>query len=227
MLSPLNKESISHQRCKPIYWKPELFNVGKWLHIAEEKYYENSYSASPSYEYIFYWMYEELRKVWGDATPEELLRAYNMVKNIAKFEFERVNKNPIKPHIELTNTNVAGYYLKVDGFDEQLVYPWDLKSSRKPSVGKSGNIQAIVYKFGLDALFGIDLEKFYFHFPCPDKIVEVDFKDKKMEPIFDEVKTAQKEIQKSFRTWKFEKNPRTPSMCNWCELKYYCKKLKL
>jgi len=213
---------------KPMYFKPQLFDVGAICHDSTDGYYENHYSAAPSYDYLLYWLYEEIKQRFpqiysnSDDPEKDLRTCYEFVKGVAKIELKRVKQNPYKPYHEYVNKNAGGYYIKVDIFDEILVFPLDWKSSATVSVGFNSEIQACVYKIGLEHDFNVPIKKFYFVFPVAKKIRKVEFHTSRMRERMDFVEESREQIQKSFRRWRFEKKPRTPKMCNYCEFSYCC-----
>jgi len=167
-----------------------------------------------------------MTQIEGDVAVKNLQKAYTCLQNMAVYEYKRAKKNSYKPHIELTK-DIAGYYIKVDGFDEQLGKAWDIKTGTNASKSWQNIVQACVYKNGLDALFDINLEKFEFYYPQVNKPIIVNFSGKKELEWMDKVKHAREEIQKGFQLKKFPKQPKTPNTCNYCNLRHYCKVKKL
>jgi len=219
------------QQCKPIFWKPENFFVGATVHESAEGYFLNWYSSKASQKYILYYLYEELKSRWKyNEKAIDFAKAYNNLKGIAEFESQRVLQNPYKPHIELTrDVKKAGVYIKVDVFDEQLVKLKDWKTSSSVKVNRGEKIQACVYKLGVDEEFNIDLDEVGFIFPHTEPYTEikVKFNDPEIIKLMEEVKDAVRQVQKCFITKKFEKKPRTAGYCNYCNLKSYCRGLRV
>lgn len=213
-------------KCKPINFNPDIFAVGKAYHDSVELYFKEHYLDVPVTNDILYYTYEEFKQLWRTELPIDYFqKAYKCLQNFAKWESERAKKLDI-PLIEL-KLDEDGYFGYVDLFQEETGYGMDWKTSTKPSLSKGYKIQGIVYKSMLDSKFKIDMQTFDMNFIFTDVVKTLDFSDKKVEPLFDEVKEIRDKIQQCFKKWTFPKNPRTPNMCKWCKLRYYCKRLKL
>ncbi len=214
-------------KCKPIMFDPKVFNVGSAVHNAHEDYHLNNYSMQPSYDYVYYYMYQHLAGNWPkDETVENFIKANQCIQNLAKYEVDRTRTTPFKPLVEL-KLDTAGYFGYIDEYVAEILYGMDIKTPKSPSISKGAKVQSIVYKEMIEESFNVELESFWFYFPYPDIIRELKYSDKKIEPLFDEVHNARDNIKKAFKKFQFEKKPRTPKMCNSCDLRYYCIDLKM
>lgn len=219
------------QKCQPAVWNPEVFFVGSKVHDSVENYFRNKYKPHPSFQYAHYYLYEELKKVWKyNQKPEDLLHAFNSITGIAQHEVWRASVSEKKPKIELKNENIARVYIKVDLFDEDMAYLADWKTSKSLRISKKEIIQACTYKIGIDKLYNIDLPEAHFIFPYTQPQYTdftVDFKQPDVQKIYAEVEETITKIQNAFSTKNFPKAPRTPGMCGYCDLKAYCRGLRV
>lgn len=215
------------EKLKPMLFDIHVFDVGTKVHDAIDKYYRTSFGEEKTYEEILYEVYHILRDDWDRfLAPELLKKAYGCIENFASFESKRLKHDSIKPLTEL-KIPARGYYGIVDFYNPATQKPIDWKTSKYPSLSRSYKIQAQVYKILLDTKFNLDLDKFYFSFLKSGVFRKVDLKSKKMDEFHDFVIEGKDEIIRAKKLGVFEKKPRTPKMCKWCDYRYYCKDLKI
>jgi len=210
-----------------IMWDITVFDVGTKVHDTVDMYYRKCYGEKKTYDEILFETYQILRSMWDIYLPaSHLKKAYECLENFAKFEENRLKYDMIKPLTEL-KVPAKGYYGIIDFYNPATQKAIDWKTGKHPSITRGYRIQAQVYKILVDTKFKTDIEKFYFSFLHSGIMRKVDLKDKKMEPIEDFVREGKEKILKARKTGQFEKKPRTDKMCNWCDYKYYCKRLQL
>jgi len=214
-------------------WDHEVFNVGRTVHDAIDLYYKTQYSTEETEETIYSKSYAILRNIWAKLIEEEkpkdsaiqLKKASICLRNFAEFEASNINQAiPTKPltEIKIYSKDLMGI---IDYFEPSRPKILDFKTSAYPSVGYKEKIQAVMYKHLVKESYDIDLDFFTFYYLYPNKKRYVKF-DAKSDDIFQDILSYKDNILQSWKTGNFPKKPRTKSMCNSCQYRFYCKGLK-
>ena len=205
-----------------IWFDPNIMEVGKRVHKAIEYYYKHAYKPDTSEEDILAKSYFFLRREWDNSLPAELLnKSYSCLSNFAKYEADNINRgirNPPTVELKLVVDGMIGY---LDSFNQKVGKACDFKTNTKPSVGYSYKLQATMYKYLLEKTLGMTITSFDFVFLFTGEVKQVRF-SKATDKILDDIFYYKDCINASWKNDKFEKQPRTKSMCNWCQYKYYC-----
>lgn len=219
-------------RLEPIHFNPEIFDVGSAVHDTIEEFYKHYYTFNMSHNDILYYTYEEIFKpIWSEHNykdPQEmkddLAKCYTCLNNFATFESNR--RDPTQPSVEI-EVPTDKLYGFIDFYNPITHRAYDWKTSKNPRLSKTHYIQSIIYKHLIKAKYDINLDKFYFLFLYPNVTQKVTFDKPKVIKIEKQTFDTVDEILNAYETNDFEKKPRTPRMCKWCQFKYYCKTLKL
>jgi len=208
-------------KCEPMNFKPELFEVGSRVHDAINRYYEEFYKPSITLPKLQALLYNILRKDWDYTLPPEFLKkAKQCLDNFSTFEIvEMVRRDYEKPFSEVAvyDKNLFGI---IDYYHPRTSRVIDFKTSVSTSITNDYKVQASLYLHLVNSMSNRKVEKFYFYFLPANKLVEVPLD----ENLVEEVKIFAQKIQLSLKTHDF---PKVETRCKSCPYRYYCKILKL
>lgn len=208
-------------KCEPMNFKPELFEVGSRVHDTINIYYQDFYKTSITLPKLQVLLYNILRKDWDYTLPVELLKkAKQCLDNFAVFEItEMLRRNYEKPFSELAiyDKDLVGI---IDYFHPDTRRVIDFKTSSSTTITRDYKVQASLYLYLVNSISVEKVEKFYFYFLPVNKLVEVPIDMSLVE----EVKKFAQKIQLSLESGNF---PKVETKCRSCPYRYYCKILKL
>lgn len=209
----------------PIMYDPTVMEVGKRVHNVIDKYYKNHYDKSNNEQDILGCVYNLLRNEWDVKLPVEyLVKAHKCICNFAKFELNN-NHNPLatKPITEakIYADDVMGIIDYIDLQNEQFI---DWKTNNKAILNYEYKMQAVMYKKLIKSKFDINIKKFRFVFLYPAEFKEVNLNNNNLQQIEQDLIMYKEKIKQAWQTLFFPKEPRTQSVCNYCNYRYYCRK---
>lgn len=209
---------------KPIFYAPEILDIGRYVHDAIDRYYVNHFLMEGTAKDILEKSYSHLREIW-DITlpPEDLKKAYTCLQNHALWEAKNIESGiETKPLSEL-KINGEGFFGIIDYVDTIQKKVIDWKTGRKPYLSYEYRMQAYVYKTLYQSQFEENLKHFSFFFLFPGEWRTVSFDTEKQIQIGNDVEKLKNDILDSIQNEEFAKQPRTEKGCKYCEYKLYCK----
>jgi len=210
-----------------MFWDHSVLDVGSYVHDSLDDYYRLHYLYYGTYDDILAETYSLLKRRWDTSlSVAQLKQAYVCLENHARFEYKRITEGiATKPLTEI-EIDSGGYYGFIDYIDLDNKIAMDWKTGKKAGVYYNYKMQAYIYKILIKGKFGLDLTHFKFFFLFPDEFRLLKYGSGAMKGIADDVTKLRKKVDDAYESG-FVKNPRTPSMCNNCLYKYYCRILKM
>lgn len=204
-----------------IWWDPSIVEVGKRVHDAIDVYYKNHFATEFIEEKIRDIVYSILREQWDTTLPVDFLKkAYTCICHFAEWEVNNGYRGRTKPWTE-GRIYVNGLMGIIDYLDLNTKTIVDFKTNTRAGIGYGNRMQAVMYKKLVKEKFGIDIPYFTFQFLFPNETRVVKF-DKKTMQVQEDIEMYIKQIQESWKTNNFPKQPRTPKGCKSCMFNYYC-----
>jgi hypothetical protein len=211
-------------RCEAIFFDESVLLTGKYVHEAIDKYYKNHYLTKATPDDILIETYGILKRIWDVTLPiEEFKKAYACLENHAKWESNNSNNGiGTKPLTEI-EVKSEFFYGIIDYVDltHKKIYDWKTGKSAKLYVGN--RIQASIYKELYEYQFKEKLNEFTFFFLYTGVQETVRYGTTKQNEIDQEVQMLKEHILKANEIGEYQKNPRTESMCRYCNYRLYCK----
>ena len=209
---------------KPIFFAPQILDIGKYVHDAIDRYYKNHFLTEGTADDVLAKSYGHLREIWDTTLqPEDLKKGYICLQNHALWEANNINNGIRTQPLSEVQINSEGYFGIIDYIDVPNKKVIDWKTGRKPYLSYIYRMQAHVYKVLYESKFGEKLSYFDFFFLYANDWRRVKYDSDKQIKVGEEVERLKNEILNSIQNQEFAKQPRTDSMCKNCEYKLYCK----
>jgi len=209
---------------KPIFFAPQILDIGKFVHDAIDRYYKNYFLTEGTANDVLSHSYGYLRDNWDlSLQPEDLKKGFECLYNHAKWEETNINNGIGTKPLSEVEINGEGFFGIIDYVDIPNKKVIDWKTGRKPYLSQNYRMQAYVYKVLYESKFNEELTHFDFFFLFPNEWRTVKYDSEKQIKVGEEVEQIKTDILNAIQDENFPKEPRTPGKCKSCEYKLYCK----